>query len=474
MAALGFVALLCAAPLAQSPYAVLVGVGEDDPYHAAAQRLVEGRSALLIAFDPTSTEWPGLAERLRELKPRNVAIVLRPEQLDYNLQRRIWTLARDLDDDPFVDFAWGYVTGATPASAMALVEAGLSDRRRAPAPGFVVGGQKRSRRFTNPFFLRRRALPSFELQLKGDGQDHRVEPDRVAFEAAKPLLEERSIFIFTGHGYPRQVVGAVWAEDLEGLRLPGAVVLNLGCYTGVTDRWFDLELGRWKERAVPADSSFALRMIDTGLAGYTASLCPRPAGPELYADFVEAACSAATTGEVRRRDADKLALGYLGAGLAKPELSTVKDGDIHNPMKDLHRILLDWGVGGVLFGDPAARPLESADETHPQRVKRERVEDGFRIDVSILPMWVWRLCSDPFAEGGPARKVHLRIPLDGEIPKTVAVEDLKIGKTSLASTPIWSLEEDQGTTYLQLKIAFANGMERGALQASVHIRTLGE
>ena len=56
---------------------------------------------------------------LREL-PEFAIVVSPPDHLDVNLHFALLELVAGLDADPFVDVAVGYVTGASPAEALAF------------------------------------------------------------------------------------------------------------------------------------------------------------------------------------------------------------------------------------------------------------------------------------------------------------------------------------------------------------------
>jgi len=56
-------------------------------------------------------------ETLRAVKPRYLAFVMRPEELDEPTIRALHVMVRDVDDDPFDDAIWGIVTGPTAHAA---------------------------------------------------------------------------------------------------------------------------------------------------------------------------------------------------------------------------------------------------------------------------------------------------------------------------------------------------------------------
>src|SRR5205814_9189752 len=136
--------------------------------------------------------------------------------------------------------------------------------------------------------------------------------------------------------------------------------LNMDCDTGVTGPWFE---NGWRERAlrkrkIPTSESFALALLRTGVIGYVAYVCEWPAGPELFTDVSALVSEGMSLGEVRRRDYDKIVLGYLGYGASRLELKPIADGQKMEPAKDIARdFMLESATGGVLFGDPALVPF---------------------------------------------------------------------------------------------------------------------
>ncbi len=121
IAILGFLAIMMFAGTASAEYVVLVGFGSDDPYHAAATKLARHhRTKHVLEFDPMKPEV--IVPKLREIAPTHVAIVLRPEQIHVDSVRRILKASTTIDADPFVDFDFGYITGATAKDAAKFVE----------------------------------------------------------------------------------------------------------------------------------------------------------------------------------------------------------------------------------------------------------------------------------------------------------------------------------------------------------------
>lgn len=61
-------------------------------------------------------------EKLQRLRPRYVAFVERPEQIGVQYVLRVNRMSREIDEDIYVDFRWGIITGYDAAGALRLVE----------------------------------------------------------------------------------------------------------------------------------------------------------------------------------------------------------------------------------------------------------------------------------------------------------------------------------------------------------------
>lgn len=443
-----------AAP-APRDYVVLAAIAAEDPFDAAAQRLAAGRDGLLLRFDPADLE--PLREPLRTAAPRHVAIVLRPEQLEFDLQRRMLQLATELDDDPFVDFAFGYVTGRTAEDALALAERGLQCRPREDEPTYaaVCGGVEKSWRAKQPFVLRGKLLDGLRLFVAGATVHPKTGRDVDFLREHLRRIEGRQAITFVGHGYPREIVGGPTFAELRDLRLDGAVVLSVPCYTGVTSVWYDNDWERavLRRREVPLDESFCLQLLRTGVVGYTAYLCPRPAGPELDTDLADLLCGS-SLGEARRRDYDETVLGCLGFGEERLLLAPVRDGAevrMTDPVRDL---MLEGATGGVVFGDPAAVPFAARPELAPIGVEVAPTEGGIEIGLACPAMAVYTQCADQTAKfgDGMAMKMTARVPLGAALVKDVDVLELRVGGRVLPARTIWAVEEDHGERFLQVKV----------------------
>lgn len=459
---------------APTPYVVLSAVSADDAFDAAARHLAEARDGEIVRFDPADLA-PVLAT-LQDKEPQNVALVMRPEQIDFAFQRAFLQLASQIDDDPFVDFAFGYITGATGDEALALARRGTEREPQRDAVQFasVAGGTDESQRMRFSQRLGDVLVPTLRILCAGEKAFPEAGRDREFLAAELPKLRDYDVVTFIGHGYPHEVHGGPDHRDVNGLELPGAVALNVACYTGTTDRWFetDYRRGRVVEKHVPLDESFCLHVLRSGVVGYTGYVCPRPAGPELDTDRTALVFDGMSLGDARRRDYDKTVLGYLGFGEAGLALDPVRDGQQVRRDRDAVRdIMLEGATGGALFGDPACVPFAARPEDSPVQVTFAREHDGIEVRAEVAANVLFTHCNDPTARWGEqmAMRVHVRVPLGDLQVADVVVDDLRVAGTVAPTRTIWAVERDRGERFLQLKVNFSRQRGMGALSLAARV-----
>jgi len=84
--------------------------------------------ATIIYFDESTIDISvdnSLVEILAAYEPEYVTVILHPEYVTPDMIRKLNTLFSSIDDDPFVDVAWGIVTGKSPADAQSLIDRSL-------------------------------------------------------------------------------------------------------------------------------------------------------------------------------------------------------------------------------------------------------------------------------------------------------------------------------------------------------------
>ncbi len=96
-------------------------VYNDHEWKAVVDELQKMHDADVVTYSVSPNE---LLEALRKFKPRYVAFVEQPSNLDLNYVININQLSRVIEDDIYTDFLWGIITGYDAESALQLVENG--------------------------------------------------------------------------------------------------------------------------------------------------------------------------------------------------------------------------------------------------------------------------------------------------------------------------------------------------------------
>ena len=125
----------------ESDYAVVVSAStaQDKGWAKVVAALKMKHHAAVV----TATNVFGVESRdqLRQLQPRYVAFVAKPEEVGVEFVRQAHLLSRTMDDDPYADFMWGIITGATADAALrqAQVVKPLVVRRALTTTGINAG-----------------------------------------------------------------------------------------------------------------------------------------------------------------------------------------------------------------------------------------------------------------------------------------------------------------------------------------------
>ncbi len=93
-------------------------VENDADWQKVVTALQEKHRASVVYFQNSPAD---AMDRIRELNPRYVAVVDKPENIGRESVMRLHKLSRLVDDDIFADFLWGYITGYDAAAALKMV-----------------------------------------------------------------------------------------------------------------------------------------------------------------------------------------------------------------------------------------------------------------------------------------------------------------------------------------------------------------
>ena len=305
-------ALAVAAPPRLEGYLVLLSPGDERQFAPAAEALAEMHGGRVVEFDPARLD--ELLPPLRAAAPRFVVFVLPPEQIDIDLVHATLELATKVDEDLFVDFEYGFVTGRDGAAALRFVE-----RMRAAwdrEPGNRLGMMGTWEGAALPAAERQSAAAALGLDttvrliLMSAGEEAR----RAATQKALGDLGGHDLLMFFSHGYPDQMVGCFRGRDLRAWnpQLGPAVLFNCACYNGAPGRWFEPGAGGMMERpGAGAGESVALALLDSGLVGYFAGVDPWH-GPLNNKVFQYVADDGLSCGAAAKRMYDRLTLEFGG------------------------------------------------------------------------------------------------------------------------------------------------------------------
>jgi hypothetical protein len=472
---------------------VVVGsesVGEEsEELPVLAQRIAEFHKGRVGRWD--GKDRAVLLELLRKVQPENVCFVVAARDFDVHLHRRVLLVASRIDDDPFADFAFGYITGRDVRAAEKFWErieklhrAGLSGKtwiKTAVATGIKsygmdggIGDLAKTAGFegTQHYF--------------GDSSS---DPEVVSYVGKHlPELERAQVISLTGNGDPQGIwlfdgrrnmdrslhwsfdpkkVGhdpegampRILASQFRNLKLGSPVVWSGTCHFGATHRVFvegDIvsTFGRSETVALyemPPDESLCLAMIDAGAA---ALLVPVAANHGMSAsresDF--ALTHGATLGEAMKSTYDDVLLQCGGKlHLAFDQPGKKADRSEH--------VMRGGGSNRVLIGDPALKLFSRTDD--PRRTVEVRDADG---EVSITVSCSAGFHSSDWDMYGDDRKAdwrtYVRVPLpagsiSGQRPLAATVEALDEAGNSAPHTMRHAvIESYHGRHFLHLQ---ANG-----------------
>ena len=395
------------------PYLVLrVGLDatarDDAGYLAAAKAAAKFHDAVTQSWD--GRDFAKLERILKKYEPENVLFVLRPGTLDINLHRNILLKSAAIDDDIFVDFAFGYLTSRTGAQAGELWKRierlhrrGLASRRWVESsvtsgkqslehPGSVPAIAKVAGFAGEHFYVAVHDPKSFEfvdrkfrelekasvIQFTGNGDPQGIWlfDDRRNLDRSKhwPYAADK-----VGHD-PKGEMPRITAERFRKLRLAAPIVWSGTCHSAATCRVFvegDIvsTFGRTDVATVhrlAPENSLCLALLEAGSAALLAPIGANH-GMSVMMETDFALRHGATLGEVIKSTYDDVLLAASG----KLVLDLQEEGRAH-PRREW--VMQGGGANRILIGDPALRPFKPV-ESPIERVKVQKTKRGFTVTV---------------------------------------------------------------------------------------------
>jgi len=334
-------------------YVVLLERGADPEFRPAAERLARLHDAPVEVFDPANLA--SLQERLRALQPWHAAFVTQPRTIDVQFVQDLIEHLISLDDDPFLDVRFAFITGRDGAAAERFVAATEAARQRTPSGKAAMFGSWEGRTLPPRSAMSALAAQGFEAHtdfvLASDPAEKRTAGTRAALGRAKDL----DLLLLFSHGEPDRMDLCFSGHDLRAwdLKLPPSVVVNCACWNGCPGRWWMPGANGFTERPAPAlDESVALAMLDTGIAAYVAGVDPWH-GPLANQTTMHLVDGGLSLGEAWKAMIDRLALDFAPEPI---RLERVADRRFTGEGRDHRR---RNAAGMIVFGDPAWAPFAS-------------------------------------------------------------------------------------------------------------------
>jgi RNA polymerase sigma factor (sigma-70 family) len=363
-------------------YLVLVDPGSEDEFLPAAEAVAALHDAEVKRFDPAKLD--GTLAELRKSPARFVVFVLPPEKIDVDLSHAILEMATKVDDDPFVDFEYGFVTGRDGAAALRFVRQIEQAWKRDPGDKAILFGS-----WEGPFVpvgsrmsgLKALGLTATARYIKAkDAEETRL-------KAARNILADckgGDALIFMSHGYPDRMDLCFTARDLRDWKvdLSPAILFNCACFNGAPGRWFEPTGKGYADRGIVArDESVALALLDTGIAGYFAGIDTWH-GPLTSQVFYYVMDDGMRLGEAANAMFNRLALEFL------------PDRIHFEPMLKRKRGSKDWwvqnqrdcGAAMILYGDPALAPFAKRAKHLMSARAQSAGKDRISLKIEVRPL----------------------------------------------------------------------------------------
>ncbi|MFH2002884.1 MAG: M56 family metallopeptidase [Planctomycetota bacterium] len=473
---------------AETSYLVLAAVSETDPYFAAAELLADYRNAEIIRFD--THDLPSLLEKLKKRAPRFVAAVVKPEGIDTHFVRQFCMMSARVDSDPFCDFAWGLITGATASDATCFVENIIrADREGVPKRFFescVVESHSQAIYDCSPAWLQDSGFVSDRIEFGLEDAHNEL----AAFTETHLVdFEHRGIIQITGCGDPERIwlfdehkvdpkikrrdsdpvmVGRnpgdelLWidAQRIRRLDLYPAV-LSCGTSDSGTVRKAFVRNNLVSEPGcdtgtavydIPPGKSLCLAFLS---AGVTAAFLP--VGPthgwRTCVEVNRTLNSGAPLGEVMKSCYDELVL----AGCGPIDLSLLDPDSEAEPSGDVYALMREDAASRILYGDPAFTPFQDT-QSRALEVDLAPSGDGsYTLTCTVLIPFAYEdlRVSDFVDQFTPYR---MRIPIMVDLPAELAARGVHsvslTGNTQPDTNPAcevrWAEEDWEGKVRLHV------------------------
>jgi hypothetical protein len=477
-------------------YVVLTTLHPSDPYYPAVTKLRAHRAATVQRFDPA--DLAAVKSALKAADARHVALVMKPRELDINFARRFFMMSTELDDDPFSDISYGYITGATAADAVAFVERIIKAEKEGLANKPLTASGYSASTINHVYttassYLKHLSPSSYShIYLKSGDPGTRAFFDSNAHRLSGVKLldignngDPHMLWLFddgnsvkdTWSYSPNKVESppvkrqGLTSDDIRKLKLYPAVAFNGACHSGVLKRTlvegdimatFGDTGGKVEFFEMSDDFSFALSVLRAGVIGYFAPIGSNNANDkseEIYNAFRYGE----PLGEVHKRISDGVVMGFLGnrpklrvfnSGESAYQYETLPSGSYQPSAFGLGRAaMLSGKANRIYFGDPLLDPFGKHTNEALRLTRTEltdmdgathRLKLSFNKPAVYFPLW------DKFHDGKARVYTTVELPAAYGDGAKVVLESVTEGPKP--SRVIHAVERRDGKVILHLEL----------------------
>ena len=430
-----------------SSYVILTNLSNSDLYFKAVELLQKFRSAVIIHFDPNYLD--KVIDPLKRIQPMFVAIVVKPDTLDLNFAYDILEMSFKLDEDPFTDFVYGFITGATPEDAEHFVETIIrAEEHKDEFPKKIIA-------FGPNNVCQPEGICSCDWfsEWKCNVFTHRSGsfPNKYLGD-----LTNKGIILFWGHGSHLGIDGGLKYNQIQKLDLYPAVIFAGPCFSAVTKKSYDTCkcCGNTIAQSNRLKESLALTFIAKGITGYFGAVhtnrCLSAAQEMEYALI-----AGKPLGFVTKHTYDKLVMAKNGV---RPEFPRLRVGE-QPPDENAVDFQIHRAASRILLGDPAYQPFQGVVQppvATSTRLKQDNIEIVAEIvDTSLRCMFVDVFHTDLCTCGTENDMMYITVELPSNVgrikenPQALFSRSLK-NKYTLH----WSEENWLGKRLLHIQLDF--------------------
>lgn len=469
---------------------VLTNLPRTDPYFRAAEKLANAHGGSIVSFHPK--RMVALRRRLQALAPRYVAAVLSPQDMDINIQRQMLALSTRMDSDPFCDFAFGWITGATAQHALSLVERSLRVQKeglpKTEASGSVISGSKSYVYEGEKTPLQKElgweekniywACVESDPNVLAFVRDHIKELQHKGIVGLYGNGDPEGIWLFSGNRNmdrskhwphdpkkvgqdPKGEMPRITAGYFKNLDFGSAVVWSGTCHSGALHRVFvegDIvstfgTVDRITEYFIPEGRSLGGAILAAGPSAYLAPIGPNH-GYACLPERYRAVSTGMPLGDVMRTRYNEIifaAGGKLDIQLYEPGAPKLDE----DPMRG-------GGVNRALFGDPQFKPFQGAKTNYlsEEISLLSGHKSGMQVRCEVVDEasgMFWDMFGD---DREKPERIYTTIDLQEGLPSVqeVSARGKSPGGEEIAlSSPAWAEERIDGKRVLHLQVNAARG-----------------